>query len=312
MQVPTRRVKFAVRIHQQGYDFDSLREIWLEADRLGYHSASLIDLLNAPVLECWTTLSALAALTRRIRLTPLVLAAPYRSATLLAKMAATLDRISGGRLELGIGAGGSEADHLASGFSFLPPAEQVAKLEEALEVITSVWSQDRAHFAGQYYTFTGAQQDPGPVQQPHPPIVIGGHGERYLMRAMARYADIANIGFEMSLEEYAHKRAVLATHCQRVGRDPAAIELSHNTRVVIAPTQVALEERMRLEAQRSGQPLAAYQAALARAMVGTPAECVAKLTPYVEGGICYFFIVFSHPIQLSDLRLFAETVISRF
>jgi len=305
------RVKFGVRIHQWEYNFDSLREIWVEADRLGYHSATLIDLLNAPVLECWTTLSALVPLTHQIRLTPLVLAAPYRPPALLAKMASTLDVISSGRLELGLGSGGSEADHLASGFPFPPAAVRVAQLEEALQVIITLWQRASPSFAGHYYTFKNAQQVPGPVQKPHPPILIGGHGERYLMRAMARYADIANIGFEMSLGEYARKRAVLATHCLQVGRDPTTIELSHNTRILIAPTRIALEERIRAEAERSGQPMEIYQASLSRAVVGIPEECVAQLTPYVESGVRYFFMLFPHPIQISDLRLFAETVMAR-
>lgn len=306
------RVKFGVRIHQRGYDFESLREVWVEADRLGYHSATLIDLLTAPLLECWTTLSALAPLTRQIRLTPLVLAAPYRPPALLAKMAATLDQISGGRLELGIGAGGSEADHIASGFPFLPPAEQVAKFEEVLAVMFSLWHQDRTDFTGQYYTLTEGHQEPRPAQQPHPSVLIGGHGERHLMRVMARYADIVNIGFEMNLEEYARKREVLAAHCRQVGRNLATIELSHNTRVVIAPTQDALAERIHREARHAGQSVERYRASLARAVVGTPAECVAQLTPYVESGIRYFFVVFPHPLQLSDLQLFSEAVMAQF
>ncbi len=295
MHDSTQHVHFAVRIHQRGYHFDSLRAVWVEADRLGYHSATLIDLLDAPLLECWTTLSALAPLTQRIRLTPLVLAAPYRPPALLAKMAATLDAISGGRLELGIGSGGSEPDHHAAGFSFLPPAAQVARLEETLQTMLAWW-----------------QRTPELVQKPHPPLLIGGHGERYLMRAVARYADIANIGFEMTLAEYAHKRAVLTAHCHEVGRDPDAITLSHNTRVVIAPTRDALEERLWTEAARFNQPVEVYRASLARAVVGTPEECVAKLTPYVESGIRYFFLLFPHPIQLDDLRLFAERVMARF
>jgi len=133
-----------------------------------------------------------------------------------------------------------------------------------------------------------------------------------LMRAVARYADIANIGFEMTLAEYAHKRAVLTAHCHEVGRDPDAITLSHNTRVVIAPTRDALEERLWTEAARFNQPVEVYRASLAHAVVGTPEECVAKLTPYVESGIRYFFLLFPHPIQLDDLRLFAERVMARF
>ncbi len=288
-------VRFSVRIHQREYDFSSLRAVWVEADRLGYHSATLIDLLDAPLLECWTTLSALAPLIHSIRLTPLVLAAPYRPPALLAKMSATLDAISGGRLELGIGSGGSESDHHAAGFSFLPPAQQVARLEESLQTLLAWW-----------------QRTPELVQKPHPPILIGGHGERYLMRAVARYADIANIGFEMTLAEYAHKRAVLAVHCREVGRDLDSIAFSHNTRVVIAPTRDALEERLWTEAVRFNQPVKVYRASLARAVVGTPEECVTKLTPYVENGIRYFFLLFPHPIQLDDLRLFAEKVMARF
>ena len=123
-------VKFAVRIHQRDYSFDELKRVWTTADRLGYHSATLYDLMNAPALECWTALSALAAATERIRLTPLVLANPYRPLALLAKMAATLDVISGGRLELGIGAGGGRGDHLASGYPFPSTRERVDMLEE--------------------------------------------------------------------------------------------------------------------------------------------------------------------------------------
>ena len=132
------KVKFAVRIHQGGYSFDELKRIWTEADRLGYHSATLYDLLNVPTLECWTTLAALAAATERIRLTPLTLANPYRPPALLAKMASTLDVISGGRLELGIGAGGDRADHLASGYEFPSTPARTRMLDEAVEIIKTI------------------------------------------------------------------------------------------------------------------------------------------------------------------------------
>ena len=164
------KVKFSIRIHQSGYSYDSLRRIWTEADSLGYHSATLYDLLNVPALECWTTLSALAAETERIRLTPLVLANLYRPPALLAKMSSTLDVISRGRLELGIGAGGGQADHLASGFSFPPTAVRVEMLGEAIEVIKRLWTEPEASFEGSYYTLERATSEPRPVQRPHPPI----------------------------------------------------------------------------------------------------------------------------------------------
>src|SRR5919106_2065841 len=140
-QVMERQVKFSVRIHQSGYSYESLRRIWTDADRLGFYSATLYDLLNVPTLECWTTLSALAAETQRIRLTPLVLANPYRPPALMAKMASTLDVISGGRLELGIGSGGSEPDQRAAGVPFLPAAAQLARLEETLQAMLTLWHQ---------------------------------------------------------------------------------------------------------------------------------------------------------------------------
>ena len=145
-----RNVKFGVRIHQGGYSYDALRRIWTEADGLGYHSATLYDLLNVPTLECWTTLSALAAETRSIRLTPLVLANHYRPPALMAKMASTLDVISGGRLELGIGAGGGQADSLASGYSFDTTPIRVAMLEEALEAIIGLWTRTNVNFRGEH------------------------------------------------------------------------------------------------------------------------------------------------------------------
>ena len=193
------RVKFGVRIHQHGYTFDDLKRVWTQADRLGYHSATLYDLLNSPALECWTTLSALAAVTEHIRLTPLVLANTYRSPALLAKMSATLDVISRGRLELGIGAGGGGGDHQASGIFFPPIAERVAMLEEAVELLKKSWTQPRADFKGRYYSLEQSVNEPKPVQLPHPPVLIGGHGETYLLKAVAQHADICNVGFEMNL-----------------------------------------------------------------------------------------------------------------
>ena len=228
------KVKFSVRIHQGGYDYRTLRRIWLDADRLGYYSATLYDLLNVPTLECWTTLSALAAETSRVRLTPLALANTYRHPAVFAKMASTLDVISNGRLEVGIGAGGGRSDHHASGLDFPATPARVRMLEEAIELMRRLWTEEEVTFQGSYYSLAGARNDPKPVQKPYPPFLIGGHGERHLFRAVARYADICNVGFEMSLDEHRASLDALHEHCRNVGRDPAEIEVSHNTRVVIA------------------------------------------------------------------------------
>ena len=164
------KVKFSVRIHQGGYTYQSLRRIWMEADRLGYYSATLYDLLNVPTLECWTTLSALAAETSRIRITPLVLANTYRHPAVFAKMASTLDVISNGRLEVGIGAGGGRGDHLASGLEFPPTSVRVKMLEESIEMMKRLWTEDEVTFEGEYYSLNGARNLPRTRPEASPSI----------------------------------------------------------------------------------------------------------------------------------------------
>ena len=306
-----KRIKFGVRIHQGGYRYEALRDVWREADSLGFYSASLYDLLNAPTLECWTTISALARETHRIRLVPLALANLYRHPAVLAKMAATLDVISGGRLELGIGAGGDEGDHRASGLYFPDTPTRVAMLEESVEIIKRVWAGP-ATFRGDHYRVDGAICDPAPVQKPRPRILIGGHGERHLLRAVASHADICNMRFDMSVDDHASKREVLKAHCDRAGRDISEIEISHNANILIAEDRRALDRLLSAQAAKRGASVDDYRAGLGSAIVGTPDECAEKLSRYVDAGITYFFLLFPHPVELDQLRLFAESVMPRF
>ena len=305
-------VKFGVRVHQSGYSFEDLKAIFTQADRLGYYSATLYDLLNIPTLECWTTLSAMAAVTERIRLAPLVLANLYRPPALLAKMSATLDVISGGRLELGIGAGGGRGDHASSGISFPSTSQRVDMLEEAVELIKRLWVEDKVDFSGRYYHLKQASVRPAPVQNPHPPVIIGGHGETYLLRAVAKYADICNIGSGLTLEEHRQKLAVLERHCHQVGRDPTEILVTHNAGVLIAETSSDLKRRVIQHAQAADLTVAQFQEELSRYIYGTPDQCVQQIQEYVEHGISYFFLIFPDPVSSQDLRLFAEEVMPRF
>ena len=307
-----RPVKFCVRMHQHGYGFDDLKEVWTEADRLGYHSASLYDLLNIPTLECWTTLSALAAVTENLRLIPMVLANTYRPPALLAKMASTLDVISEGRLELGIGAGGGGTDHRASGYAFPSTAERVRMLEEAMVVIKGLWSGEATRFQGRYYHVDNARQQPVPVQQPWPPILIGGHGERHLLRVVAAHADICNIGSEMTLEEHRQKLSVLEAHCREVGRDPGEIEVSHNALTLIAETPGEFDQVLARRSAQSNVSVSAYRESLAGAIAGTPDQCTDQIQGYVDAGITYFFLIFPDPVSVESLRLFAREVMPHY
>ena len=305
-------VKFCVRVHQSGYTYPELRRIWQAADGLGYHSASLYDLINIPTLECWTTLSALTAETSRLRMIPMVLANLYRPPALLANMAATLDVIGGGRLELGIGAGGGRRDHLAAGLPFPSTARRVEMLEESVEIIKRLWAEPLVDFEGRHYSLHGAACDPKPVQSPRPPLLIGGHGEQHLLRAAAKHADICNIGSEMTLAEHRAKLEVLAEHCRRVGRDVNEIEVSHNTRVFIGEDDAELEQLIQQAAQEANATVGEYRASLSNAVVGTPLRCAEQIQSYADVGISYFFLIFPNPTPTRGLELFAREVMGHF
>lgn len=301
-------IKYIVRVHHAGYSYEDLRRIWTTADSLGYYGASLYDLMNAPALECWATLSALAAETRRIRPMPLVLAVLYRSPGLLAKMTATLDVISAGRVELGIGAGGDERDHRAYGLSFPDTPSRVEMLEEAVEAMKGLWTAQEFSYDGNFYRFDDAICEPRPLQVPHPPVLIGGHGKTHLLRAVARHGDICNMGFEMSLDEHRAMLGVLEEHCRQVGRDMREIEVSHNTRVKIASTEDGVGRMLEYGARAAGMTIEGYRQSLQNAIVGTPEQCAAQIQAYVDAGITRFFLIFPDPIPTDTLELFASTV----
>jgi alkanesulfonate monooxygenase SsuD/methylene tetrahydromethanopterin reductase-like flavin-dependent oxidoreductase (luciferase family) len=157
----------------------------------------------------------------------------FRHPAVLAKMAATVDHIAHGRLDMGIGAGWMPAEHAMYGIPLPAPAERIQRLGEACEVLRRLWTEEVASFAGHYYTLTEARCEPKPVQKPHPPLVLGGGGERRTLRVVAQYANIWN--FEVAptemftdtpIERFAHKSAVLDAHCAAIRRDPAEIERS--------------------------------------------------------------------------------------
>lgn len=303
---------FIVRLHQGGADYAYLRQLFRAADRLGYDGASLYDLLSIPTLECWTTLSALASETERIRLIPLVLANLYRHPATLAKMAATLDVISEGRLVLGIGAGGGEGDHKAYGLPYPSTQERAAMLGEAVQAIRLLWSGERVSFDGEYYRLDNALCDPAPMQQPSPPILIGGHGERYLLRAAAAHADITNMRADMSVAEHRAKRRALDAHCDAVGREPSEVALSHNAHVFIGKDEAAVDSLLAEHAARHHMPTKRFRASLGNAIVGTPQECIEQLRQYANYGIGWFFLLFPEPVSVDDIELFAGEVMPRF
>ncbi len=211
------------------------------AEASGFDSVFLMDHfyqlpgLGTPdqyMLECYTTLAALAGRTRRVRLSALVTGNTYRNPAMLAKIITTLDIVSGGRAQLGIGAGWFELEHDAYGFEFGTFTDRFEKLEEALQIILPMLRSERATLAGHHYTVTDAVNEPPPLSRI--PIMIGGNGERKTLRMAAQYADEANL--TCGRDEIPRKVEALDRHCRRLGRPRAEILLSHLTRVLIAPS----------------------------------------------------------------------------
>jgi len=213
------------------------RAVWRIADEAGFdhcwcmdHFATLGSRDDGPIFEAWALLAAMAAATSRTRVGCAVTGNTYRHPAVLAKAAVTVDHLSGGRLEFGIGAGWAENEHTMLGLPFGTAGDRADRLEEACQVIRSLWTQARASFAGQHYQLTGAVAEPKPVQQPHPPIWIGGAGRRRTLRIAAQHASVWNAPGG-SPEEVAELSGVLDRHCAEVGRDPSEIRRSVQVRM---------------------------------------------------------------------------------
>lgn len=309
-----RPLRFGVHAGPADIPYTLRRDYWREAEHLGYDWASVSDHFmtnpvfgargTAPWNEAWTTLAALAEATDHIRVGVLVSSVGYRHPAVLAKMAATLDVISGGRLEFGIGAGYLEAEYRMYGLPFPPAPVRIAQMDEAIQVCKLLWIAEHANFRGEYFALTDAVCEPKPVQRPHPPIWIGGGGERKTLRVVAEHADGWN-AFPAPVPQLQHKLDVLRRHCDAVGRDFDAIRKQLICTPIIRtdPVQVQ-EERSRFAAERQVPPERARQMAI----MGTPEEVAARLTPYIDIGFDMFLIMERTPLDYETTRLFIQDV----
>jgi F420-dependent oxidoreductase-like protein len=311
--IASRPVRFGALLRQADNRWSNIVEAARICDDVGFHSIYFIDhLLALPdptgdILESWTTMTACATLTRRVRVGGNVLCNSFRSPALLAKMAATLDVISGGRFELGIGAGWHEPEYHAYGFDFARPGTRIDQLGEAVRLIKRLWAGERVDFEGKHYRVAGGLCRPRPLQSPRPPVMIGGAGEKKMLRLVAEEADIWNC----SAGHYAEldrKVSSLREHCRAVGRDFASIELSLQDLVVIAPTDAALQAPL-ADARRR---LSFFGDVDAIATIGTPDRCIDTLRKKVAQGISYFICLFTDGGQPDTVRLFGERVLPAF
>jgi F420-dependent oxidoreductase-like protein len=238
-----KNLRFGIKTAPQNTTYEDMLRVWLEADSISiFEHAWVFDHFiplgadsTGPCLEGWTLLAALAARTERLRIGQMVTGNTYRHPAVLANMAVTVDIISRGRLDFGIGAGWNEQEHAMYNIPLYTPGERIRRLGEACEVIKRLWSETSANFDGKYYQLKDAYCEPKPVQKPYPPIVIGGGGEKLTLRVVAQHADIWNMPGG-PVEIFQHKSQVLDEHCAAIGRDPSTIERS--VQLVINPNNL--------------------------------------------------------------------------
>jgi F420-dependent oxidoreductase-like protein len=287
------------------------------ADIVGFNSAYAYDHLwgganiitnrDKNFFECFTLLSSLLATTNKLRIGQIVSCNSYRKPSLLAKMISTMDVISNGRMELGIGAGWNKDEYIAFGYNYPAARTRIKQLDEALNIIKLLWTQQTSTFRGEHYTIKDALCYPKPIQTPHPPIMIGGTGERLLLKTVAKHADIYNHPFD-SVSEIKRRLSVLKEHCDSIGRRYLEIERSVLIRCLIRDNEEEIN-RIILWAKESNETVDKFRKRLS-AIVGTPDEVISKLREYIELGVTHFIIHFIG-LNESSPKLFGSKIINK-
>ncbi|HET8569072.1 MAG TPA: TIGR03560 family F420-dependent LLM class oxidoreductase [Candidatus Limnocylindria bacterium] len=298
---------------QFGFRYAEIVAIAQEAERAGFHTIWLSDHLflnerseRTDCLEAWTVLAALARDTRTIRIGPMVTAQSYRNPALLAKMAAGVDQMSGGRLEFGIGAGWKELEYRAYGYEFPPPGTRVDQLVDALEICTRLWTEERSTYHGKHYRIDAAVSSPKPAQSPLP-VWIGGSKPR-IMRVAARFAHWFNMTIlPVTLEERVRQMDEgLAAACRSVGRDPKTLRRSAFVQAFVASDRPAVDALVGETAKKAGVTPAEWRAARPGAIVGTPDEAAERFRALAKAGVEHANVMFPYGRETEMVRALAE------
>jgi alkanesulfonate monooxygenase SsuD/methylene tetrahydromethanopterin reductase-like flavin-dependent oxidoreductase (luciferase family) len=304
-------IRFGVHSGQQHGTYEQVLDLWLRAEALGFDWVSVFDHFRPPIggpagpcFDGPALLAALAARTTRIRCAILVSAVTWRHPAIAANIAATIDHISGGRVEFGFGAGGDDLAYRQYGIPFPAAAERLTMLDEACHVVRGLWTEPSTTFTGSHFQLVEAHLEPKPVQA-RLPLLLGGDGERRMLNIVARHADIWNT-LAGTPEAYQRKTAALARHCDAAGRDPATIRQSVTFRAVLAETRTEAERRYDALVARVGADspvLAEYLT------VGTPEDCVRDLQPFLDLGVRDFLLGARPPVDWASVDIFAREVI---
>lgn len=262
--------------------------------------------------EAWTLMASLAATTDTVRLGQMCTCNTYRPPSYLAKVAASIDVISGGRLEMGIGGGWYEHEHDGYGYEFRSPGGRLGMLREGVEIMKAMWTEDEVTYQGKHYQLQGGICQPKPVQKPHIPLWVAGGGEKVTLNIAARHAAYTNFGVD--LDEFIGKSEILATHCQDLGRDFGSIVRSSNFNIICAETEAEVAEKKEWLKSRLSQYVSAERAqrhvALYDQVSGTPSQIVERLAAWKDEGMTYAIVYFPDTAyDSSGLELFGKEVI---
>ena len=301
-----------VYVPQMGFSYEDVLHRAQRCEELGIGSLWLYDHLygpgrpEIPSLEAWTLATALLSRTERLRVGHMVLCNQFRHPAVLAKMVTTLDQISAGRLQLGIGSGSIEDEHRRTGLEWGTFAERSRRLGETLEILSQAFTNQKIDFAGTHYTVQDMPIVPGPVQQPRPPIMVGGVGEKYTLPLVARYADVWNVP-TYALGELEHKLSVLRSNCEAIDRDPDSVVLSIEAVMALAPDDASLPKVREIAERRFGGPgFGLHDGGL----IGTPPAIVDRVHQLQELGFRQIVLFMHDRASDETLELFAATVLA--
>lgn len=308
---------FGLHTGPQNCTYSELRRLWEFGDRAGFHWISVWDhfypAMIAPedirgsCLEAVASMTALAKDTRRVRVGCLVFCMAYRHPAVLANAMATLDHISDGRVEIGLGAGWSQMEFEAYGIPFLPIGERLRQLEEGIQVIRRLLEEPTANFQGQHYRLVDALCEPKPLQG-RVPIWVGGMGEKRLLRIVAQYADGWNTPF-VSPEVYAQKNRILSQWCERFARDPRDVIRSVNLGLVVGETERDVARKREALQQQFGAALSFLEPGI---LLGTPAQVIDRIHEYRNAGAEWVNLAVRAPFDFEGLELFVKEVMPVF
>ncbi|HEY0757520.1 MAG TPA: LLM class F420-dependent oxidoreductase [Ktedonobacteraceae bacterium] len=288
--------------------YETMTRVALLAEETGFDSIWLYDHFHTVpqptqeiTFESWTSTAALARDTKRVRIGQIVTCNGYRNPALLAKMASTVDVLSHGRLELGLGAGWYEHEYRAYGYEYPDAPTRLRYLREAAQILLKMWTEEEAVFEGKYYQVRGAINQPEGVQKPHIPLLIGGGGEKVTLKLVAQYGDACNVG-HLDNEALTHKFALLQQHCENVGRDYQTIRRTALFNCAIAENDA--QARQKANAFQRNIPSGRIRE---QALVGTPEAIRTRLQEIEEAGAQEIILYFPDAADLESVRLFAST-----